>query len=101
MFSFFDFLEKLREKPEMARRRILVGATFSITAVIFFIWLSVRLYSPADENVANVVKSRDNGPLAEISQTLGKFGESISEGVAAIKTVISSTTASATPPVSP
>ncbi|PIP73108.1 MAG: hypothetical protein COW88_03075 [Candidatus Lloydbacteria bacterium CG22_combo_CG10-13_8_21_14_all_47_15] len=36
----FDLLNKLRQKPEPVRRRILITSTIILTAFIFFIWLA-------------------------------------------------------------
>lgn len=48
----FDFLERLREKPEGARRRIVFAGAFGVTAVISLVWLSTlgaRLDRASDE----------------------------------------------------
>lgn len=35
----FDYLEKLRQRPEPARRRMLLMLSGGLTLVIFFLWL--------------------------------------------------------------
>jgi len=89
--GLIDLIEKLREKPEMTRRRILVGTTFTITAIIFFFWLSVRLYNvggptPADLGVKEV------GPIAQAGTVIGDLFDSIGEKVNTVKKMFSTTT---------
>ncbi len=37
----FDWLDKLREKPESMRFKVAILAAFAVTFVIFLIWLSI------------------------------------------------------------
>lgn len=37
----FEFLNRLRQKPESVRRRILLTTTSMLTAAIFFLWLAI------------------------------------------------------------
>lgn len=89
--SIFDWIEKVRKKPEVERRRILVGSTFLITGLIFVVWLSVRLYGFEDVN-KTVVAKKESGPISELFDTFGKFSDNFKEGVASIKNVLSSST---------
>ena len=70
-----DFIEKVRNRPEIERRRILVGTTFSITALVFFFWLSVMLYGagggPTTASVSDL--NKDKGPISEIADIIGNF----------------------------
>ncbi len=89
--GLIDLIEKAREKPEMTRRRILVGVTFAITAVIFFFWLSVKLYNvdggtPADLGV------KETGPIEQVGSVIGDFMQTVGEKVDSIKQVFSSST---------
>lgn len=38
--SFFDYLERLREKPEPVRRKILLASSVALTLFIATLWLS-------------------------------------------------------------
>lgn len=93
--SFLDYIEKLRNKPEITRRRILVGSTFTITAIIFFLWLSVRLYDVGDftTSVASVEKS---GPISEVAKSVGDFISSAGEKINTLKNMILATTTATT-----
>lgn len=37
--SLFDYLERLRSRPESTRRRVLLAAASALTLVIFLLWL--------------------------------------------------------------
>ena len=39
MRKILDYIDELRQRPEAARRRVLVLASSGITLVIFFVWL--------------------------------------------------------------
>lgn len=91
--GLIDLIEKVREKPEMARRRILVGTTFTITAIIFFLWLSVRLYNsgnPTPEDLG----VKETGPISQVSSVIGDFMQTVGEKVDSIKHAFSASTTS-------
>ncbi|MCF7835682.1 MAG: hypothetical protein K9M15_00995 [Candidatus Marinimicrobia bacterium] len=44
--SFFDWLDKIREKPEPVRKRIAYALTASLVFLIMFVWVSLSLSKP-------------------------------------------------------
>src|SRR3989344_4443804 len=85
--GLIDLIENIKEKPEMTRRRILVGTTFTITALIFFFWLSVKLYNvsgptPADLGV------KEEGPIAQTASVIGDFIQSTGERFNTLKNML-------------
>ena len=93
--DLIDYIERLRNKPEMTRRRILVGATFSITAAIFFFWLSVRLYD-AGSSTASVAKIEETGPIKEVISSVGSFIDLAGKKIESVKQMILATTTATT-----
>ena len=43
----FDFIDKLRKKPEAEKKIIALTISASITAIIFFIWISSFWIKPS------------------------------------------------------
>ena len=89
--GLIDIIEKVRDKPEMTRRRILVGTTFTITAIIFFFWLSIKLYNaggPTPEDLG----VKETGPISQVSSVIGDFMQSMGEKINSIKQTFSSST---------
>ncbi len=84
--SLADWLKNLQSRPENERRRILVASTFSITALIFVIWISVRFSSLESVGEASVsLVAKEKGPIKEISETATRLWENISKNMEAIK----------------
>jgi hypothetical protein len=95
--SIIDFIEKLRDKPEMARRRILVGATFAITAIIFFFWLSVKLYDAGGSSAPISAAAVENrGPISDTINAVENFIGSASRSIDSLKKMVSDSIASTT-----
>src|SRR3989344_5111554 len=89
--GLIDLIEKVREKAEMTRRRILVGSTFTLTALIFFFWLSVKLYTaegptPADLGV------KEAGPISQAVGTISDIMQSVGQKVDSVKKMLSGST---------
>lgn len=82
--GFIDLIERLRDKPEMTRRRILVGTTFTITALIFFFWLSVKLYNTSEPTPADL-GVKESGPITETANAIGDFIQGTADRIKAIK----------------
>lgn len=57
--SFFDFLEKIQQKPEAARKKILAVSAVVIMAFIIFLWLNDSAYSFKKEE-----KDKTPGPFS-------------------------------------
>lgn len=67
----FDYLDRLRTRPEAYRFRVTIMAAGVITAIIFFVWvttLSVRLFGV--EDTAEVVKEEPS-PFKTFQEGLG------------------------------
>ena len=43
----FDLIEKLRKKPQAERKMIALTVSASITAIIFFVWISTFWIKPS------------------------------------------------------
>lgn len=93
--SIFDFLERLRKKPEMARRRILVGTTFGITVFIFLVWSTTTFYGLESVGTGGTVAS-SNGPVDEVGEAFGSFFEQAKADIASVQAVLSATTSATT-----
>ncbi len=91
----FDFIEKLRQKPPGAKKKIAFLMAFSFTALIFIIWLSI-VYPAVwrdhlqEEKVANL----EPGPLDKISDLFGDAFSEINDNISEAKSVISSISSS-------
>ncbi|OHA15369.1 MAG: hypothetical protein A3H57_01710 [Candidatus Taylorbacteria bacterium RIFCSPLOWO2_02_FULL_43_11] len=86
--SFLDWLDKLRELPEVNRRRIVVGTTFALTFTIFIFWLSVRFYDLGSKAVIGV-EQKESGPIIQAGQAIGDFIESVKTNTASINSMLS------------
>ena len=85
----FDFIEKLRQKPIQAKKRIAFLVAFSLSGLIFAVWLSV-IYpdfmerQKREEKVANLEPS----PISTFSQTISSGMSGIKEQFSKIKSVM-------------
>ncbi|MBI2474520.1 MAG: hypothetical protein HYV68_02350 [Candidatus Taylorbacteria bacterium] len=90
--SLIDKIEELRKLPEVSRRRILVASTFSITAVIFFLWVSIRFYDTGSPSPAAAEK--DVGPIVQAGEAIGDFWETMRTDFASVGEAIKDTASS-------
>jgi hypothetical protein len=74
----FDYIEKLRAKPEGAKRRFAFLAAFFVAGILFVVWLSV-LFPDWRE-----AQSEQGGSEATITPT-SAMGSTFAQGFAAIK----------------
>ena len=64
--SLFDYLEKVRQKPEPERRRLLMVWTVSVTLFIILLWLgNIFLFMPRADSVAIVGQQERFSELAD------------------------------------
>ncbi len=62
--SVFDYLEKVRQKSEPERRRLLVVWTFSLTVFIVGLWLiNLYLFMPRADNDAVLAQKERFGEV--------------------------------------
>ena len=86
----FELIEKLRQKPDGAKKRIAFFGALSISGIIFVIWLSViypnwKLGQSQEEKVANLEPS----PISTFASTISSGFSAIKDQFLQIKSVIS------------
>lgn len=70
----FDYLERLRQRPEPARRRALLALSGGLTLVIFFLWLLNLRYggplarSTESEEVKTAIQSSSAGATGAVAR---------------------------------
>ena len=74
----YDYIEKLKNRPESHRRRVAFGVSGTITAIVFIIWASVIF---PQTNRAIIAKSN---PQSEASQKEETPIKTLSSGVAQV-----------------
>ncbi|MBI4155768.1 MAG: hypothetical protein HY507_00870 [Candidatus Zambryskibacteria bacterium] len=87
----FDFLEKLRSKPEKVKKQIAFFVSIFLAGIIFVVWLSViypdfRQSQKQKQKVENLTPS----PFSTFTTQLSSGISSISEKFSEIKNTISS-----------
>ena len=86
----FDFLEKLRQKPEAVRVRYAVIFAALVTGLIFLVWLSVlgvRLSnSPASDAVL-----QGSSPFGTLKESVGSFFEAGREQIEGVRESLDAT----------
>ncbi len=87
----FDYLEKLRKKPERVKKQIAFLISFAIVGVIFVVWLTV-IYPDfrQNEEASAVLASTTPSPISAFSDTFSSGISAISEEFSRIKESISS-----------
>ena len=90
----FEYLEKLRQKPEGAKKRFAFLTAFTISGIIFVVWLSV-IYpdlteqKKRDDKVKNLESSPLSSFIENVSYGFGQIGKSfdgIKETIDMLKT---------------
>jgi hypothetical protein len=86
---FKDHIKNLQKLPELSRRRILVGTSISITAFIFIVWLSVKLYGLSVVDLDGK-KNRDftKSPFEEIVGAIDQLTKTASSGFGDVKKIL-------------
>ncbi len=72
----FDYIEQLRKKPIMARRRLAILLAVGLTAVIIVIWVSTLDFGGTGAQDTQTV-STDLAPFEEIKTSLSVFYDSV------------------------
>ncbi|HZS42750.1 MAG TPA: hypothetical protein VFA52_00845 [Candidatus Paceibacterota bacterium] len=65
----FKLIQRLQQKPENERRRILIVSTFSITLVIFLVWLASFTHELMFKS--NNSKTVEINPITLLQNNLG------------------------------
>jgi hypothetical protein len=91
--GLINWVERLRQKPEMARRRILVATSFSFTAVVFVLWVSIRFYDISAIAVSPSPVQKTDGPITQAGEAIGSFWENMRQDMASVGTLLASSTA--------
>ncbi len=82
----FDFLEKLRQKPDHVKKQIAFLATFFLVGVIFVVWLSVVYPSfKEDQSRQEAVSNLEPSPLETFSETFKEGMFTMGENLKALK----------------
>lgn len=82
----FNYLEKLRQKPERSKNRFAFLSAFSFAGIIFVIWLSVVYPNFTEQKKReDKVRSLEQSPLSSFFENVSVgFGE-VGENVSSIK----------------
>lgn len=70
--SLFDYLEKIRQKPEVERRRLLLVWTVSATLFIILLWLA---------NIFLFMPQADSATIVGQQERLNKMKVNLNEGI--------------------
>ena len=87
----FELIEKLRQKPDSAKKKIAFFVALLTSGIIFVVWLSViypnwKLGQSQKEKVANLEPS----PVSSLSSTISSGFSAIKDQFSQVKNVISS-----------
>lgn len=89
--AMFDVLEKLRQKPEPTRRRIALLSAFSITLVIFIVWMTVIMPDwTQNQNKQAEALSSQPSPWSAISANFATGMQGITAGWSVLHTLAGS-----------
>src|SRR6185436_2054646 len=81
------FLQHVRKKPESTRRKILFGATLSVTFVIIVFWIFTLKY---DANKETHISPKENAkPFSMLKDIFKNANESMSASVKALRGTVS------------
>ncbi len=84
---FFEFLNKLQQKPEGYKKRIAFLVSFILTIVIFVAWLGINL-SKLNRSDSDVVRNSElpsNNPINVLKESFGDLKATLSESLGGIK----------------
>jgi hypothetical protein len=85
----FEFLEKLRQKPENVKKRIAFLTAFSFAGIIFVVWLSIVYPDLKNSNPdKNSSKESEPTPLSALGENISAGFSSISGEFGEIKNMI-------------
>src|SRR5262245_6201177 len=77
----FESLDRLRQKPDGAKRKIAFFTSFSVVLVIFVVWLTVIYPDFMNKNSGEVVEKKADAPVdnfaSVFTESLNRLGEEI------------------------
>jgi len=88
----FDYLDKLRQKPERTKKQVAFFVASFIVGVIFVVWFSI-IYpqiTVSKHQTAKVPENTEPSPASAFSQTFFAGLSAISEQVSKIQETVSS-----------
>lgn len=87
----FNFIEKIRNKPEKTKTKIAFFTSFVFTGIIFTFWL-VAVYPDFKEDIRieKKIKKLEPSPVSTMGSILGDNISKIKEQVVSIKNITSS-----------
>lgn len=83
-----SFLDRLREHPTHKRHMYAAGSSLAIVAVIFVIWLTVKMPGQSENQVVAVEDTKTQ----QTESILGSFGDSVGQVFTGFKNAVSSFT---------
>lgn len=86
----FEFIEKIRQKPEGLKKKVAFLASFFIAGLIFVIWLSV-IYPNIMNNkkVDSLTEKRKEDPISSLANIISSGVYSVSNELGSLKDLIS------------
>jgi hypothetical protein len=82
----FDYIEKLRAKPEQAKRRIAIGVAFGFSFLVFIFWIfSVVPDIGQEQQISDRVQSASPSPFAALTQIFSQGTSGIGDKISKIK----------------
>lgn len=94
--NMFEYLEKLRQKPESSRKKIAFFTSFSVVAVIFAVWLTVIYPDFKKETDQKIAESKTDESTENFARTftegVGRIGSEIGKVKSLISVFSSATT---------
>lgn len=85
----FNFLEKIKQKPEHEKRRILIVSTSVITAFIVLVWASLLYVRYLETSQQKKTIQHTASPFGVFFKDMGERMESLKNGYKSVKDIIS------------
>ncbi|KND49957.1 MAG: hypothetical protein AB198_01390 [Parcubacteria bacterium C7867-003] len=87
----FEYLEKLRQKPDSTKKKIAFLGSFIFTGIIFAFWLlAVYPSFKEDAEIQKKAKSLETSPISSLGSILGDNFSKIKEQISSLKDLGSS-----------
>ena len=87
----FDFLEKLRAKPEKIKKQISFLVAFAFAGLVFVVWLSVVYPKFSQKETSSKKEAVSQGsPLSSLTETFSSGFSALSEQFSQLKNAVSS-----------
>jgi len=89
-----DFLDKIREKPNRAKKRIAFFTAFTLTGIIFIFWFVAIYPSFKEQNaIDKKISKLESSPIESVGSVFGENFNKIKEQFGKIKEIGSNFTA--------